>query len=387
MRYFLIILVTSCVISCGRDTPFAAPSVDTSPTQPDSLKPEDTPIVDMDIVPSVIVPEDKGDSESVETDLDPDAVADSKKEVPATEDHASKPIIREPIIDPKNHMAHQLIDFIKSELEQDGRESSQIFDKYIERVVKVSLDDYVKEETDEKGEVRRVVDVDEWVQESVFFEPSATAPYVYKVAERDTVFGELAYLDYRKKEQIGWPDFSEQVQIEGKEERVLFIVSLDGEYTNLEPDRIVMMRSPSLEDLVHQKGVFKKEEALDEQAHRLSRLVAYVKRTRVPVHIIGMCDYFCSSYVVPHAQEVRIEPFGEVTFNGNHDTILGTFKTLLQEADAHYQNSILEEINDLDSFSDNFHRTLSSDSLLYEYLSKDPRYQMLAKKYKKYFRF
>lgn len=383
MRYFLIVLITGCVISCGQNSelndPNISPSAAEKTQKSDSLIEEDT-----------VTPPADEDSESVGTvgtdlapSVVPSTVADSEVKMASVAEGEAGSQIASSIISPEHKMAHRLVRFVKSELKKDGRVSSFVFDRYIEMLVKDSLEGYKNNE----GKIDR----NEWLKNSGFFEPPDTAPSYYGLEnhlldllrlwpdkfpsyyrlEKDMVFYQLARLNYERQKG---GDFIGTIPIEGRKETVVFITSLnldsDSNGLDINPDRIVIMRSPGLLDFVRGKDVFQDRNRIEEQAQRLVQLTSHVRKANIPVHIMGMCDYFCSSYLIPQAKEIYIEPFGEVTFNGSHDVIFETFRNLLSKAKESHWNAIKEEITDLDSFNGYVHRHLQLEQPFYEYLAK-----------------
>ena len=410
MKYFLIAFIMSCVISCGFKNPDTAHFVSTI---------EDEEYLEAGVNPSIERKNLSNTEEPVVTSSEDTALAfkqintsgsvksnpvftaspDSAQPeaiVSVTENEAMDLELASSVIPPDSSMIQDLFHFVKNELRKEGTESSYVFDRYIEKLIMASVSEEYRDDKNKIDEIK-------WMKESGFFDVrSATIPH-QRVMEKDRVFNRLAYLNYTNpmgiREGNKQNAFIERIPIKGreKEETVLFVNSLifdsssDQEQWDdwtterldqIKPDRIAVMRSPGLLDFIRGKKAFKQRDALAAQAERLARLTSYIRKHRIPVHVMGMCDYFCSSYLIPQTKKVYIEPFGEVAFNGSFKVVSDTFENLLQLAKKSHNDTIEDEIANLDLFpldylQRQFH--LPREGTFYQYLSNLENYTLLSK--------
>ena len=60
-------------------------------------------------------------------------------------------------------------------------------------------------------------------------------------------------------------------------------------------------------------------------------LIDYVHKKKSPLHVIGKCDSFCSFYLAPYSDEVYLEPFGEILFEGDTEIIPRAYQLFLKQ--------------------------------------------------------
>lgn len=60
-------------------------------------------------------------------------------------------------------------------------------------------------------------------------------------------------------------------------------------------------------------------------------LIDYVHKKKSPLHVIGKCDSFCSFYLAPYSNEVYLEPFGEILFEGDTEIIPRAYRLFLKQ--------------------------------------------------------
>ena len=83
---------------------------------------------------------------------------------------------------------------------------------------------------------------------------------------------------------------------------------------------------------------------IESRAEKLSAWMNQIHKYEIPVHIIGKCDYICSSYLASAAKKIHIEPFGEILFNGNIPTtyyIANSLSELIKREDELYLKDTL----------------------------------------------
>ena len=195
--------------------------------------------------------------------------------------------------EPLNPIANKWLNFIKSRFQEADVSSSFVFDWHLRRLIHD-------------------------IQENNF---KTFLMIENPDKNQQDIFKELSKAHFKTQKK----NFTTDI-ING--EKVLFLTSFDlsnGFISDWQPDRIAILRSPeslphdirkaSYQELSVQSDI--EESVIKRQANGLTELTNYIQSNKIPVHIMGKCDYLCSAHVMPSAHEIYIEPFGEILFNGN----------------------------------------------------------------------
>ena len=163
------------------------------------------------------------------------------------------------------------------------------------------------------------------------------------------IFSELVKLHSQTQKE--WTEkFPEGYRAKIQGEKVLFLTSFDAPVSSIPPSRVAIVHTQGLLPFFTQKESHQKIEA---QANTLSAWVNHIHEHKLPVHIMGKCDYICSTYLAPRAKEIYIEPFGEILFNGDLPTtyyIANNLFQLIKKAEGHYRRDTFNDQNILAQF-------------------------------------
>ena len=216
------------------------------------------------------------------------------------------------------------VDYVdKQEFDVEKRPGSHVFDWYMGVLLKDT------QETLQRWS-RKHPDKDRWKKR---FEAMAKRP----PGDLINVFDDMIYHhSLRQNEGLPMSDIKNE---KGEIESVAFVASFNEPIFGFDRaiksesyivDRIVLLGTDYLEsnnffsderDAVLSFIEFDSSEriilSIREQAKNMVTFVDYVRKNKIPVHIMGKCEYFCSNYLLSAAPKVIIEPIGEVIFNGD----------------------------------------------------------------------
>ena len=324
LKYSLLILTSCTLLSCNNKPETSADTPGETLHQPSSIPsqtavtkvaelPESQKVTPPSINESQISPEAIPEVTKKEPQDQPQPVTVaslSAKEVKITPPSPPKALIAD---DPRTQAVKQWKSFVINRFHEAGDKTSPAFEWYMEFLIK-GIEQGL---TDNNIELK-----------NAFMNWRNPSP-----EDQDKIFSEVIKVHTEEPKEGRRKGFPAPVTNEsGKTEIVYFLNSFEQPYdesplSKTHFDRVAILRTPDLFHLITDK---RNPEEMKTQAENLSNWVNYLTDTKIPVHIMGKCDYLCSAYVAPQAEEVSIEPLGEILLNGDLLTTRNAFINILR---------------------------------------------------------